>query len=134
MNDKVIEFPKHKVVRDVPVDVIEERNRKADQKMADALVEDMAGILVTELDNFDIDVQSKTFAKDFIVVVDAIKAAIFRQFGLDHPFHAFTDKNISIIDADFGTTLTKEEIQEKLDEVMADLVATKERLDSEAEE
>lgn len=133
MTDKVIEFPKHKVVRDVPVDVIEERNRKADQKMADALVDDMAGILVTELDNFDVDVQSKTFAKDFIVVVDALKATIFRQFGLDHPFHKFTDKNISIVDADFGT-LTKEEIQDKLDEVMADLVATKERLDSEAEE
>ena len=133
MTDKVIEFPKHKVVRDVPVNVIEERNRKADQKMADALVDDMAGILVTELDNFDVDVQSKTFAKDFIVVVDALKSAIFRQFGLDHPFHKFTDKNISIVDADFGT-LTKEEIQDKLDEVMADLVATKERLDSEAEE
>ena len=132
MTDKVIEFPKHKVVRDVPVDVIEERNRKADQKMADAMVDDLAGIVATEIDNFDLDVQSKDFAKDFIVVVDALKAAIYRQFGLPHHFHAFTDKNISIIDADFGT-LTKEQIQDKIDEVMADLVATKEKLDSEAE-
>ena len=78
MTDKVIEFPKHKVVRDVPVDVIEERNRKADQKMADALVDDLSGILLTELDNFDLDIQNKTFSKDFIVVVDAIRAAIYR--------------------------------------------------------
>lgn len=133
MTDKVIEFPKHKVVRDVPGEVLEERNRKADQKMADALVDDMAGLVATELDNFDLDVQSKDFAKDFIVVVDALKSAIYRQFGLEHPFHKFTDKNISIVDADFGT-LSKEEIQDKLDEVMADLVATKEKLDSEAEE
>lgn len=133
MSDKVIEFPKHKVVRDVPGDVIEERNRKADQKMADALVDDMAGLIATELDNFDIDVQSKTFAKDFIVVVDSLKACIYRQFGLKHHFHEFTDKNISIIDADFGS-LTKEEIQDKLDEVMSDLIATKEKLDSETEE
>lgn len=133
MSDKVIEFPKHKVVRDVPGEVIEERNRKADQKMADALVDDMAGLIATELDNFDIDVQSKGFAKDFIVVVDALKAAIYRQFGLEHHFHDFTDKNISIIDADFGS-LTKEQIQDKIDAVMADLVATKEKLDEVPEE
>ena len=133
MTDKVIEFPKHKVVRDVPGEVLEERNRKADLKMADAMVDDLAGIIATEIDNFDIDVQSKDFAKDFIVVVDALKATIYRQFGLDHHFHAFTDKNISIIDADFGS-LTKEQIQDKIDEVMADLIATKEKLDSEAEE
>jgi hypothetical protein len=133
MTDKVIEFPKHKVVRDVPGEVLEERNRKADQKMADALVDDMAGLIATELDNFDIDVQSKGFAKDFIVVVDALKAAIYRQFGLEHHFHDFTDKNISIIDADFGS-LTKEQIQDKIDAVMADLVATKEKLDEVPEE
>ena len=38
MTEKVIEFPKHKVVRDVPGQVIEERNRRADLKMADAMV------------------------------------------------------------------------------------------------
>ena len=133
MTDKVIEFPKHKVVRDVPVDVMEERNRKADQKMADAMVDDLAGIIATEIDNFDLDVQDKNFSKDFIVVVDALKATIYRFFGLDHHFHSFTDRNISIIDADFGT-LTKEQIQDKIDQVMADLVATKEKLDSESEE
>lgn len=133
MTDKVIEFPKHKVVRDVPVDVIEERNRKADQKMADALVEDMAGMVATELDNFDLNVQSKTFAKDFIIVVDALKSLIYREFGLDHPFHAFTDKNISIVDADFGG-LSKEQVQDRIDAVLADLVATKEKLDSDTGE
>ena len=45
MTEKVIEFPKHKVVRDVPDEVFEERNRKADQKVADAMVEEMTGLL-----------------------------------------------------------------------------------------
>lgn len=133
MIDKVIEFPKHKVVRDVPVDVIEERNRKADQKMADAMVDDLAGIVATELDNFDFDVQSKDFTKDFIVVVDALKSTIYRQLGITHPFHEFTDRNISIIDADFKG-LSKEEVQDRIDAVMADLIATKEKLDSSSEE
>ena len=35
MTDKVIEFPKHKVVRDVPDEVFVERSRKADQKVAE---------------------------------------------------------------------------------------------------
>jgi len=133
MSDKVIEFPKHKVVRDIPGEVFEERNRKADQKMADALVDDMAGFIATELDNFDLNVQDKTFAKDFILVVDALKACIYRQFGLEHTLHQFIDKNISIVDADFNG-FSKEQIQDKIDAFMADLVASKEQLDSEAEE
>ena len=34
MTEKVIEFPKHKVVREVPEDHIIERNRKAELKIA----------------------------------------------------------------------------------------------------
>lgn len=133
MNDKVIEFPKHKVVRDLPGEVLEERNRKADLKVADSIVEDLSGLIVTELDNYNIDITDKTFAKDFIVVVDALKSCVYRQYGLDHHFHSFTDKNVSIIDADFGG-FSKEEIQDRIDAVMADLIATKEKVDSEVEE
>ena len=133
MTDKVIEFPKHKVVRDVPDEVFEERNRKADQKVADAMVEEISGFMLTELDNYDIDVDNKTFMKDYIVAVDALKATIYRSFGLDHPFHAFVDKNVSVYDADLSS-LSTEEIQDKIDAVMADLIAAKEELDKELEE
>lgn len=133
--DKVIEFPKHKVVRDVPGEVLEERNRKADMKMADALVDDLAGIIVTELDNFDIDIENKTFSKDFIVVVDALKAAIYRTFGLEHRFHEFTDKNISVFDADFGN-LPHDEIKERIEAFKTELaaLAEKAKVDSETGE
>ena len=133
MTDKVIEFPKHKVVRDVPDEVFEERNRKADMKVADAMVEEMAGFLLTELDNYDIEVESPAFVKDFIVVVDALKGAIYRHFGIEHAFHTFVDKNVSVYEADMGS-LSKEEIQDKIDHIMADLVAAKEKLDNEVEE
>ena len=133
MTDKVIEFPKHKVVRDVPDEVFEERNRKADQKVADAMVEEISGFMLTELDNYDVEVENPGFVKDFIVVVDALKSAIYRSFGLDHPFHTFVDKNVSVYEADIGG-LSKEEIQDKIDTIMADLVAAKETLDKEIEE
>ena len=133
MTDKVIEFTKNKVVRDVPGDIIEERNRRADQKRADSIVDDIAGLVITELDNYCVEVTDKSFAKDFMLVIDALKASIYRNFGLDHHLHDFIDKNISIIEGDFDS-LTKEEIQEKIEAVMAELVASKEMLDTESEE
>ena len=73
MTDKVIEFPKHKVVRDVPGEVLEERARRADQKMADAIVSDITAMILTELDNFYVSVEDETFTKDLVLVVDALK-------------------------------------------------------------
>ena len=102
-------------------------------RSADAMVEEMSGFLLTELDNYDIDVDNQEFVKDFIVVVDSLKGAIYRSFGLDHPFHVFVDKNVSVFEADIGS-LSKEEIQDKIDHIMADLLAAKEQLDNEAEE
>lgn len=134
MTKKVIEFPKSKVVREVPQEVIEQRNRRADQKMADSLVDELTGLVITELDNYDVlDVTDKEFAKDYILVIDSLKATIYRQFGLDHPLHAFIDKNVSIYEADMET-LTKEEIQEKIDEVMQGLIKARENLDKTTEE
>lgn len=134
MTDKVIEFPKHKVVREVPEEVFEQRNRRADQKMADAMVDDISGLILTELDNYEvIDVTNKEFCKDFILVIDSLKAAIYRQFGFEHVLHKFIEDNVSLVDADMST-LSKEEIQEKIDQVMKDLLEAKANLDLPSEE
>ena len=131
MTEKVIEFPKHKVVRDVPGDVMEERNRRADQKMADAMVDDIIGMVITELDNYYVEVENKQFTKDFVLVLDALKAAVYRSFGLDHHLHDFIDNNIKLIEGKEG--MTKEEIREKIESVMAELAAAKDDLDSDEE-
>ncbi len=132
MTEKVIEFPKHKVVRDVPEEVIEERNRRADQKMADSIVEELAGFMITELDNYYVKVDNKQFTKDFILVVDSLKAAVYRSFGIDHHLHAFVDDNVKLIEGHEG--MTKEEIREKIESVIAELSAAKDDLDSEGGE
>lgn len=133
MTEKVIEFPKSKVVREVPQEVIEQRNRRADQKMADAMVDEISGIIITELDNYDvIDVTNKEFSKDFILVIDSIKATIYRQLGFEHVLHKFIEDNVSLVDADFSN-LSKEEIQEKIDQVMKDLIDAKNNLDLDSE-
>ena len=121
MTEKVIEFPKHKVVRDIPGDVIEERNRRADQKMADSIVTELTAIILTEMDNYNIDIEEEMFAKDLILTVDALRATVYRQFGFEHHLHPYIEKNIKIIskkDAEAMEDMTEEQIQNMITEMM----------------
>lgn len=121
MTDKVIEFPKHKVVRDIPGDVIEERNRRADQKMADSIVTELTAIILTEMDNYNIDIEEEMFAKDLILTVDALRATVYRQFGFEHHLHPYIEKNIKIIskkDAMAMENMTEEQIEKMITEMM----------------
>jgi 20S proteasome alpha/beta subunit len=133
MTDKVIEFPKHKVVRDVPGEVLEERARRADMKMADAIVSDITAMIVTELDNFYVSVEDESFTKDLVLVVDAIRATVYRQFGFEHHLHPFIEDNITIIsktDAKAMEDMDEEQIQKMIE----DMLASKGKLDKEEEE
>ena len=121
MNKKVIEFPKHKVVRDLPGEVIEERNRRADQKTADIIVEEITAIMITELDNYDAIVDEDSFTKDLVLVVDALRAAVYRQFGFEHHLHPFIEKNIKIIskkDAKAMEDMNEEQILNLIESMM----------------
>lgn len=121
MTDKVIEFPKHKVVRDVPGEVLEERARRADQKMADAIVEEITAIMVTELDNYFVNVEEDSFTKDLVLVVDALRATVYRQFGFEHHLHPFIEKNIKIIskkDAQDMENMNEEQILNMIEDMM----------------
>jgi hypothetical protein len=131
MSDKVIEFPKHKVVRDIPGEVLEERARRADQKMADAIVSDLTAIVLTELDNYDVNIEDESFTKDLVLVVDALRATVYRQFGFEHHLHPYIEKNIKIIskkDAEAMEDMTEEQIKKVIEDMM------KSKLDKEDEE
>jgi hypothetical protein len=133
MSNKVIEFPKHKVVRDIPGEVLEERQKRADQKMADSIVEEITGIILTELDNYYVSVEDESFAKDLVLVVDALRATVYRQFGFEHHLHPFIEKNIKIIskkDAEAMEDMTEEQILNMIE----DMMNSKEQLDKESEE
>lgn len=133
MTHKVIEFPKNKVVREVPEEIHKERQAKADMKQADAIVDEIAGIMLTELDNYYVDINQKQFAKDIILVVDALKAAVYRSYGIDHHLHPFIDDNVKLIEGDLES-LSKEEIKEKIEKIMVELSEAKEKIDSDEEE
>lgn len=133
MSEKVIDFPKNKVVREIPEEHLKARQAKADQKLADAIVDDTVGLLITELDNCFVAVENKQFSKDFILVADALRACVYRSFGLDHHLHDFIDDNVKLIEGDINA-MTKEELKEKIESIMFDLSKVKEDIDTEEEE
>ena len=128
MTDKVIEFPKSKVVRALPEEVTKARQAKADQKMADAIVDDIVGMIITELDNCMLNVEDRQFSKDFVLIADALKACVYRQFDIEHHLHDFIDSNIALIEGDLED-MSKEQIKEKVEQVMEDLRKAKEKLE-----
>jgi len=132
MTDKVIEFPKHKVVRDVPGEVLEERARRADMKMADAIVSDITAMIVTELDNFYVSVEDESFTKDLVLVVDAIRATVYRQFGFEHHLHPFIEDNITIISKKDAEAMEKMD-EDQIQKMIEDMLASKGKLDKEEE-
>jgi len=130
MNDKVIEFPKSKVVRELPEEIHKARQQKADQKFADSVVDELAGFLLTELDNYNIPVENKQFAKDMVLVVDSLRAAVYRSLDLEHHLHIFIDDNVKILEGNVEG-LTKEELADRIAEMIEDIA--KEKVDSEEE-
>lgn len=122
---KVIEFPKHKVVREVPEEQLQQRDRRANKKFADSVTDEITGIIIAELDNYMIDVQNKQLTTDLVLVIDSLKAAIYRSFQLEHHLHDFIDKNVKLIDG--ASIMTKEELAAKIEEIIKEI-------DSEEEE
>jgi hypothetical protein len=131
MNDKVIEFPKNKVVRELPEEIHKARQQKADQKFADSVVDELSGFLLTELDNYNIPVENKQFAKDMVLVVDALRAAVYRSLDLEHHLHIFIDDNVKILEGNVEG-LTKEELADRIAEMIEEIA--KEKVDNEEEE
>jgi hypothetical protein len=131
MNDKVIEFPKNKVVRELPEEIHKARQAKSDQKFADSVVDELSGFILTELDNYDLAVDNKQFVKDYILVVDALRAAVYRSLDLDHHLHIFIDDNVKVLEGNVEG-LSKEELADRIAEMIEDIA--KEKVDSDDEE
>ena len=119
MTDKVIEFPKNKVVRDVPDEQLKERSLRQAEKLADTIVDEIMGLIIGELDNFLIDVEDKKSTKDLVLVIDALRATVYRSLGLDHHLHPFIDKNVKLIEG--ASKMTKEELQEYIESIISEV-------------
>lgn len=99
MNEKVVNFPSHRIIREhADVDIIAKAKQKSTLKFADTITEEMVGNMLEDLENSGIDVETKQFIKDFSMVVDCLRASVYRHFELEHHLHEFIDNNVKMID------------------------------------
>ena len=108
---KIVEFPKNKIVREMPAnqDAVEQAKVKSKTKFADNITEDIIDLIVEELENRGVDIDDEMFIKDFSITVDALRATVYRQFDIEHHLHNFIDENVTIIDRKTGKPLNKSE-------------------------
>lgn len=100
----VVEFPKNKIVRQAQVDVeaIELAKERSLFTFADNIMDELIENLATDIENSGIDIEEHAFLKDFSLTVDALRATIYRTFGLPHTLHSFIDENVKIISRETG--------------------------------
>jgi len=98
-DEKIVQFPKNKIVREAPVDieVLEKAKEKGIQNFADNIMEDIVSYMIGDLENYGIDVESDQFIKDFSLTADSLRATIYRSFDLNHGLHDFIDNNVNIV-------------------------------------
>lgn len=119
----VYQFPKDKIVRDVQpnIDEIERAKHKSLLNYADMVVDDLIGNTLDALDNHGIEVDKEEFQKDLAFTIDAMKATIYRYFGLEHTLHKFIDDNVQVVPKELadmmnGSTPMSDELIEELSE------------------
>ncbi len=134
MEEKVIEFPKSKVVREIPEEHLKARKDRMNQKVADAISEDISGIVLTELDNNGVDVETEGFMKDFVLTNESIKACVYRFFGIEHYLHNYEDNHIKIIQGGDLSDMNPDEIRQKIETVIDELRKAKESIDNSDDE
>ena len=121
--NKVIQFPKKNIVREVDSDQIKEVIKRKNEKFIDFTSNEIAELLGMEFDNIGIISDEETYTKDFILLVEAVRSLICRQLGFVHQFQTFADKHIRS---------TNIELPSGLDEVPLEVI--NERIQASVEE
>ena len=95
MTGKVLSFPDGK---EVPVDKTTTRETIADhqtKKFADSLADDLVIQMVAAMQQDGLNIGKASGTKTFLdvgIFLEALRALIYREFDLNHPFHNVTDK------------------------------------------
>jgi hypothetical protein len=114
MNDKILSFPKSKIVREIPPNIqeLEKAKEKGLMKFADGIVDEVAEGLIIEIENYGIDTETQSFARDMAFTIDSLRAAVYRTLALDHNLHKFIDEAVIFKPR---SEILEEMAQEKLD-------------------
>lgn len=103
MTENIVEFPRHRIVREhAGIEYIEQVKEKSKQTYAESVTDDLIGALLEEIENIGVDTTTDEFMKDFSMTVDSLRATIYRSFDVPHHLHDFIDKNVKMIHRETG--------------------------------
>lgn len=97
-SNNVLEFPRHKIVRDgsMNIEELQKMKTKSLQNFTDALIQEMTENMLMDFDNYGIDIESDEFIKDFHYLVAILSATIYRTVGMEHELHPFLEEKVKL--------------------------------------
>ena len=88
---------------------MEELKKEGKLNFADSLTDQLMNMLLENLHDVGIDITTPTFVKDISLTTSILRAAIFRNFELDHPMHQFIDRFVAMAPVPENTILDTDE-------------------------
>lgn len=96
--NNIVEFPKHKIVRDnVNNEELNKMKEKSLTNFADSLTQEITENMLMDFDNSGINIETETFIKDFHFLVGILTATIYRSMDLEHDLQEFIDERVRIV-------------------------------------
>ena len=120
MSNNVFKFPEHKIVRDVPINIdeVEKAKEKGKQNYAEDIVMDFAENMLSALDSYGLDQDSKNFDRDFSFAMEAVRSLIYRTLSIEHHLHDFVDTHVSVLKKDENGNMIIEGPAEEMEEII----------------
>jgi|TARA_Y100000033_G_scaffold31591_1_gene30170 hypothetical protein len=106
-DDKIIPFPKNRIVNQRSRELDEQRRKMGDKvakeiekqqtkQFVETSVDDMSMNLLRQFYDMSIKTDKHTFTKDLALLVDVMRGLMYRDFGVKHPAQSLSDKMVTL--------------------------------------
>ena len=126
---EILQFPKNKIVREVPIDNerLEKAKKQSVKNFAESLVANIGENILLDLEQgagLEVSPKNEDFTRDFFFALDVLRATIYRQLELDHHLHEYINEHVKVSkldDMDFYNDDISEYDEEKLMKELLDI-------------
>ena len=126
---EILQFPKNKIVREVPIDNerLEKAKKQSVKNFAESLVANIGENILLDLEQgagLEVSPKNEDFTRDFFFALDVLRATIYRQLELDHHLHEYINEHVKVSkldDMDFYNDDISEYDEEKLLKELLDI-------------
>lgn len=101
--NKVLEFPKSKIVRESPpneaiIKKVKRANDRSLEKFSDDLTQAIMEHIYEILDDYEYNLEDNpSFDQDFKFLMEAVRCTVYRLSDLKHPMHELVDNTVKIM-------------------------------------